>query len=227
MAGVLPWSYSSLSAFETCPRRYHITRIAKLVKEPQTEATLWGNQVHKALEDAVAGTKGLAPNFTQYQPIVDRVRATGGKKFTEQKFGLTKTFKPTGFFNGDVWLRGVLDLTIVTPKVGIVLDYKTGKVKTDGDQLKLFAAASFAQHPYLEKVKTGYLWLANDKVTTKDFSKEDVPAIWQEFLPRIQRMEKAQASDNWLPNPSGLCGWCPVGKANCEFWRGQNGKREG
>lgn len=218
MAGVLPWSYSSLSAFETCPRRYHLTRIAKLVKEPQTEATLWGNQVHKALEDAVAGTRGLAPNFAQYQPIVDRVRATGGKKFTEQKFGLTKGFKPTGFFNGDVWLRGVLDLTIVTPKIAIVLDYKTGKVKTDGDQLKLFAAAAFAQHPHLETVKTGYLWLANDKVTTEDFSKKDVPEIWQEFLPRIQRMEKAQSDENWLPNPSGLCkSWCPVGKKLCEF----------
>lgn len=539
MASVIPWSYSSLSAFETCSRRFYLTRIAKVVKEPQTEATLWGQKVHKALEDAVSGKSALGPNFTQYQPIVDRVRATGGKKFTEQKFGLTKAFKPTGFFSGDVWLRGVLDLTIVTPKVGIVLDYKglaldtplptpdgwttmgevkvgdylfgsdgkqcrvvgksavqskpcyklvfddtceviadedhlwcvndevvdtktlaktlmrhgqkyrsvklvapiftptadlpidpyvlgcwlgdgkaasgeickpdegfweniksrgyevgsdiagggerarsstvyglrtqlrksgllgnkhipkvyfraspeqrlallqglldsdgsanstrkqivfsttdevlaegvfellvslgqrplknktlatgfgktataypvtfrpqgeleffkldrkqnltkgwgpghsyrrlvvsvdaidsvptqciavdspdntylctkhmlithnTGKVKTDGDQLKLFAAASFAQHPYLEKIKTGYLWLANDKVTTQDFSKADVPGIWQEFLPRIQRMEKAQESENWLPNPSGLCkSWCPVGKKLCEF----------
>lgn len=223
---VVPWSYSSLSAFETCPRRYHLTRIAKLVTEPQTEATLWGQKVHKALEYAVAGTKTLGPNFTQYQPVVDRVRAASGKKFTEQKFGLTNGFKPTEFFGKDVWFRGVLDLTIVTPKIGIVLDYKTGKVKTDGDQLKLFAAATFAQHPYLETVKTGYLWLANDKTTAQDFKKDDVPVIWQEFLPRIKRMELAQEKDQWLPNPSGLCGWCPVGKAHCEFWKGQNGRRE-
>lgn len=539
MAGVVPWSYSSLTAFETCPKRFYLTRISKQVKEPQTEATLWGNEVHKALELAVAGTKALAPNFVQYQPIVERLRASPGKKHTEQKFGLTNSFKPTSFFGGDVWFRGVLDLTIVTPKVGIVLDYKglaldtplptptgwttmgdvkvgdvlfgsdgkpcrvtgkstvqhkpcyrlvfddtcevvadedhlwcvndevidtktlantlvrnnqryrkvkltaplataevklpidpyvlgcwlgdgkatsgeickpdaefwsnieargyevgsdisgacdaarsstvyglrtqlreagllgnkhipkvylrasteqrlallqglfdsdgsanstrkqivfsttdesladgvfellvslgqrplknsvvatgfgktvkaypvsfrpqgnmeffkltrklrltkdwgpghsyrrlivsvdpiesvptqcievdssdntylctrhmlithnTGKVKTDGDQLKLFAAATFAQHPYLDTVKTGYLWLANDKVTTQDFKKEDVPVIWQEFLPRIQRMEAAQEADKWLPNPSGLCkSWCPVGKKLCEF----------
>jgi hypothetical protein len=174
--------------------------------------------VHKALEDAVSGKSALGPNFTQYQPIVDRVRATNGKKFTEQKFGLTKAFKPTGFFNGDVWLRGVLDLTIVTPKVGIVSDHKTGKVKTDGDQLKLFAAATFAQHPYLETVKTGYLWLAANKITTQEFRKDDVPVIWQEFIPRIKRMELAQDEDKWLPNPSGLCkAWCPVGKKLCEF----------
>lgn len=218
MASVVPWSYSSLQAFETCSRRYYLTRIAKLVKEPQTEATMWGNEVHKALEHAVAGTKALTPTFAQYQPIVERLRASPGKKYTEQKFGLTSAFKPTQFFGKDVWFRGVLDLTIVTPKIGIVLDYKTGKVKTDGDQLKLFAAATFAQHPYLETVKTGYLWLANDKITTQDFKKEDIPVVWQEFIPRIKRMELAQEEDKWLPNPSGLCkAWCPVGKKLCEF----------
>lgn len=218
MAGVVPWSYSSLQAFETCPRRFYLTRIAKLASEAQTQATLWGNEVHKALELAVAGTQTLGPKFVQYQSIVDRIRRAGGQKYTEQKFGLTNSFKPTTFFGKDVWVRGVLDLTIVTPKVAIVLDYKTGKVKTDGDQLKLFAATTFAQHPHVETVKTGYVWLAHDKTTTKDFRQEDATAIWQEFLPRVQRMEAAMESNKWLPNPSGLCReWCPVGKKLCDF----------
>ncbi len=218
MAGVVPWSYSSLQAFETCPRRFYLTRIAKLASETQTQATLWGNEVHKALELAVAGTQALGPKFVQYQSIVDRIRRAGGQKYTEQKFGLTNSFKPTTFFGKDVWVRGVLDLTIVTPKVAIVLDYKTGKVKTDGDQLKLFAATTFAQHPHVETVKTGYVWLAHDKTTTKDFRQEDATAIWQEFLPRVQRMEAAMESNKWLPNPSGLCReWCPVGKKLCDF----------
>lgn len=215
---VLPWSYSSLQAFETCPRRYYLTRIAKVVKEPQTPATAWGNQVHKALENAVGEGTPLAQNFSQYQPIVDRLRHVKGKKYTEARFGLTQALRPTEFFGKDVWFRGVLDLTVVTPKVGVVLDYKTGKIRNDGDQLKLFAAATFAQHPYLEKVTTGYLWLAHDKTSTQDFKKEDVPIIWQEFIPRVKRMESAQENDRWLPNPSGLCReWCPVGKKNCDF----------
>ena len=49
----MTWSYSSLNAWEQCPRRYHLTRIAKVISEPQTEATLHGNEVHKALENAV------------------------------------------------------------------------------------------------------------------------------------------------------------------------------
>lgn len=218
MAGVLPWSYSSLSAFETCPRRFYLTRIAKLVAEPQSEAMTWGNEVHKALENAVNGTQALAPRFSSYAPVVERVRAADGTKHTEKKFGLTSSFKPTTFFAKDVWFRGVLDLTIIKPKIGIVLDYKTGAVKSDGDQLKLFAAATFAHHPHLEVVKAGYLWLAKDKTTSTDYRKEEVPVIWQEFLPRIRRMEVAQETDKWPPNPSGLCAkWCPVGRKLCDF----------
>jgi hypothetical protein len=45
-----PWSYSSLSSFLQCPRRFYLTRVVKEVKEPPTQATLWGQEVHSALE---------------------------------------------------------------------------------------------------------------------------------------------------------------------------------
>ena len=41
-----PWSYSSLTSYETCPRRYDLVRNKRVVKEPPTEATIWGNKVH-------------------------------------------------------------------------------------------------------------------------------------------------------------------------------------
>ena len=219
MPGVLPWSYSSLNAFEQCPKRYHLTRITKEVVEPQTEATMWGNAVHKALENAVNGVP-LPQRFLTYQPVVDKIRAAPGVKKTEHKFGLTASFQPTTFFAKDVWFRGVIDLTITQPekRTAVVLDHKTGKVKEDGDQLKLFAATSFALEPWLENVKTGYLWLAADKITTASFARKDVPVIWQEFAPRIQRMVKAQELNLWPPRPSGLCkAWCPLTKRQCEF----------
>ena len=215
---VLLWSYSSLSAFETCPKRYHLTKILKQVVEPQTAQTMWGNEVHRALENAVGGVEPLPVRFKAYQPIVSKIIKAPGQKFTEGKFGLTAGFKPTSFFAKDVWFRGVIDLQIVQPKVATAVDWKTGKVKTDGDQMKLFAAATFAQHPYLEQVKTAYVWLAHGKVTSETFTPKDVPVIWQAFTPRVQRMMKALELDRWPPNPSGLCkSYCPVGAKLCEF----------
>lgn len=217
-ASVIPWSYSSLNAFENCPRRYFLTRIAKLVSEPQTEATLWGNRVHKALELAVKDGTPLPEGLTSYGPIVQRIQNAPLKKVTEQKFGLTSSFQPTTFFAKDVWFRGVIDLTLTGTKKVAVLDYKTGKPKEDGDQLKLFAASAFAQYPWASEVKTSYLWLAHNKTSDKTFYPEDVPGIWQEFTPRVHRMVIAQDEKKFPPNPSGLCRkWCPVGKKLCDF----------
>ena len=215
---VLPWSYSSLNAFETCPKRYYLTIVSKQVKEPQTEATLHGNEVHKALELAIKGDQQLVPKYKQYAPIVERVRARDGKRLVEHKFGLTSSFKPTTFFAKDVWVRGVIDFLLAGEKTAVALDWKTGKVKTDGDQMKLFAGAAFASFPWIERVKVGYVWLANDKVTPGEYTRDDIPEIWDTFLPRVQRMETAAKADRWLPNPSGLCrAFCPVGRRLCDF----------
>lgn len=212
------WSYSYLQAFETCPKRFYHTKIAKDVIEPQTEALTHGNEVHKALELAVAENRPLPEKYKTYIPIVEAVKASPGIKKAEMKFGLTKSFAPTTFFAKDVWVRGVLDFTAINGKSATVLDWKTGKPKTDGDQMKLFAGATFALYPSVEKVKTGYVWLAHNKVDAETYTRDDIPAIWNEFIPRVERVEYAIKNSVFNPNPSGLCrAWCPVPRSKCEF----------
>jgi hypothetical protein len=219
MSKVLPWSFSSLNAFEQCPRRFKLTRIDKLIKEPQTTATLHGNEVHSAFEHHVKGTATLPTKYGQpWRDIADRIKKAPGKKLVEFKFALTKAFRSTEFFAKDAWVRGVIDIGVLGTKQATVLDYKTGKPKPDTDQLKLFAGVTLAAFPYLEKVKTGYIWLAHNRIDSQEFTKADVPMIWQEFLPRVGRMEAALAKDDFPPKPSGLCNaWCPVGRKLCEF----------
>lgn len=212
------WSYSYLQAFETCPRRFYLTKIAKKVVEPQTAATIHGNEVHKAIENAVVGRAPLPEKYAQYGEMVNAVLAAPGTKHAEMKFGLTAKLTPTGFFAKDVWLRGVLDLAVVREKSAIVIDWKTGKPKTDGDQMALFAAASFSVFPNVATVKTGYAWLANNLLDTKTFKREDAEGIWNSFKPRVARINIAVETGDFPPRPSGLCkNWCPVGQANCEF----------
>ena len=214
----VPWSYSSLTAYETCPRRFYLTKITKKVTEPQTEATVFGNKVHKALEDYVGGLAPLPGNMAQYQPVADKIKATPGKKMLEYSFGLTKALTPTTFFGSDVWVRGKLDVSILRPKEAIVLDYKTGKRKFDMDQLKLFAAVGFALWPYAERSRTGYVWLPENTMDREEFTPDQKPIIFAEFASRVRRMELSQENNEWPARPSGLCKkWCPVGKENCEF----------
>ena len=65
-----PVSHSGLSKFETCPRQYYLTKVAKTVVEPATVHTDWGNVVHKALEDRIMRGTPLPEGMDQYEPIV-------------------------------------------------------------------------------------------------------------------------------------------------------------
>ena len=214
----LPWSYSSLQAYETCPKRVYLTRITKQVVEAQTEATTHGNRVHKALEQYVGGKAGLSESMAAYKPMADKIKTTPGEKLLEYRFGLTKALTPTTFFADDVWCRGVLDVNIVRPALVITLDYKTGKRKLDTDQLRMFAGAALSLWPKTKKVKTGYIWLSTGQIDTEEFTQEDKLPIWQDFAHRVSRMEQSEKTGDWPANPSGLCReWCPVGKKLCQY----------
>ena len=214
---VLPWSFTSLTAYETCPRRFYLTRVAKLVKEPQTEATLHGNEVHKALEKYVGSGSPLPEKYANLAPLADKIKATPGKKLLEYKFALDDALRPTDFFGARAWVRGVFDVAVVQEKSVVVLDYKTGKRKLDSDQLNLFAAAAMSLWPRAATVKTGYIWLKDGVVDAQTFEQNDKTRIMQDFAGRVQRMVESELQDKWPAKPSGLCRkWCPVGRDLCE-----------
>jgi hypothetical protein len=214
------WSYSALTAFETCPRRYFLTRISKQAQEVQTKETLWGNRVHKAMELRVGRGTPLPEDMKDYEKIAAPVaaqRQTGAKIAVEQKLALTANFRPTEYFSKNVWLRSVADVILEKKDSAVVLDHKTGKKKPDSQQLKLSAAVVFATKPYIQKITCSFLWLTDGSNTTEKFEREDAPGIWQDFAPRVKRMEEAIKLQKFPPNPSGLCRkWCPVGKALCD-----------
>lgn len=218
MSKPVAWSYSALTAFETCPRRYYLTKVSKDVVEKQTAATLHGNAVHKAIELDIKGEEPLPAKYADYKPMIDRIKMAPGKKEAEQKIALTRDFQPTTFFAKNVWMRAILDFALVKPKTALILDWKTGKPKVDSDQLELFAATAFVVYPHIETVKTGFAWLGNDKLTTATYQRDESPVIWQKFTRRVARLEHAVSSGDFPPKPSGLCReWCPVGRQRCEF----------
>lgn len=211
------WSYSALTSFETCPRRHYLTKISKEVVEPQTEALTWGNRVHKALENRLKGFT-LQDEMAAFEDQAAAVLRYGGTVEAEAKVALNRQFSPVEYFAKDVWVRGVLDWSVVKGDTMVVGDWKTGKPDPDSAQLKLFAAMAMARKPFVKKVKTVFVWLKTNEVTAESYVREDIPAIWQEFTPRVQAMENAVASGKFPPRPSGLCRkWCPVPASKCEY----------
>ncbi len=214
------WSYSAITSFETCPKRHFHLRVAKDVIEPESQALTWGNAVHQALEARVVSSTPLPKGMTQWEPLVAKLIASGEEIFTERQIALNRAFQPVDWFAKGAWVRGVVDVGLRKGGTLIALDYKTGKPKDDHDQLRLFAALLMACEPDVEQVKTGYVWLQTSQLTTKCFDRGALVDIWNDFLPRVARLEQAHADQRWPVRPSGLCrAWCPC--TTCEH----NGRR--
>lgn len=207
------WSYSSLNAFETCPHRWAETKWFKRIQEPQTEATTWGRAVHTALENRLRHKTPLPEGMEKFEPIAKTIasHAEGGRMEVEQKLAISAQFQKTGYFDKNVWLRCVADVVVTKGDKAFVGDHKTGKIVPDSDQLALTSAVVFAHKPWVKSITNAFIWLKEGKTTSETFHREDVPSIWQRFLPRVTRIEESIKQNKFPPRPSGLCrAWCPV-----------------
>jgi len=208
------WTYSQLEKFETCPKQFYHVRVKRDITEPPTEHTIWGERVHTALEHRVIDGTPLPEGMTQWEGIAQKLCLLPGEKFAERKMAVNRAFEPCDW--KEAWSRGIADLIVVHKDTAAVFDHKTGKRKPT-EQLALYAGYVLAAFPEVKMVHTGFVWLKERKIDRKTFSREDKAVIWQEFLPRVNKLESAYERDAWPPRPSGLCkGWCPV--KTCEFY---------
>lgn len=228
----LPWSHSALSDFLNCPKAYHEKRIAKSVVDPPNAAGQAGDYFHKAAEAYLKHGTPL-PGFpddirdwptglkapSSYKDYLDALKERPGEMHVECRYAINKRLEPCDFFAPDVWCRAILDVLHLDRQRAFVRDHKTGKRKFDGRQLKLSALMVFIHHPEVMIATTEYAWLKHDSVVdAATYVRSNEAALWQEFLPDLQKYKTAFKTETFGPRPSGLCnGWCPV--TDCEFWK--------
>lgn len=206
MSKKFAWSFSRLTKFETCPRQYYELMVAKNFIEAENEHTKYGKEVHKALEHRVDKSKRLPMHLTYLEPIADKLAKAKGEKLVEQKLAINDKFEPTDFFAPDVTVRSIIDLAIVNPPMAVLVDYKTGKkLSDDFTQLKLAAAMFMLHDERVNTCKLMYYWTKHKKPTTQGFTRDQMPAIWSELLPRAKRLEGAYEKERWPATPNGLC----------------------
>ena len=206
------WSYSSLSLFQQCPKKYYHLRIAKDVDDPPSQQIKYGLEVHKAAEDYVRDGKELPLYLGYIKPMLDALLRKQGEKFAEQKLGLTADLEPCSFHDKNVWWRGIADLTILNPPEARVLDYKTGKSQyADVKQLEILALAIFKHYPEVEVVKAGLLFVVHKDFIKADYDRAKEAELWNYWRSETSRLDSAYANDVWNPKQNFTCrAWCPV-----------------
>lgn len=218
MSKVPAWSYSSISLFDQCPKKYFHLRVAKDIKEPESEAMLYGSAVHKAAEEYVRDGTPVPEKFAFILPMLDKLKSIPGQKHCEIKMGLKRVdgrLLPCGFFDKDVWYRGIADLIIVNAEKSEarVIDYKTGKSAKYADikQLALMAACVFAHFPNIRTVKAGLLFVVSGEFVRAEYTSNKGFIIFSELDDLLVTRDAAYESGIFNPKRNFTCkAWCPV-----------------
>jgi hypothetical protein len=202
-----------MKGFETCPKQYYHVNVLKQFPFEETEATRYGTEFHKAAEDFMRDGTPVPERFAFARPALDALAAKPGERHCELKMGLREDLTPCGFFDADVWFRGIVDLLIVDGEKAFIVDYKTGKSAryADTGQLQLMALSVFAHFPQVTRVKAGLVFIIAEKFIPADFNVVDRDTLWAPWIKKYARLEKAHETNVWNPIPSGLCrNHCPV-----------------
>jgi len=213
------WSYSSIKTFDQCPKKYYHLKILKDIKDTGSEATIYGQQVHKAAEDYIKDGVPIPEKFAYIRGVVEALGRKEGEKHTELRLGVKRIdegYEPCKFLGKDVWWRGIADLVIIDGDTAYSVDYKTSKNAKYADvkQLDLVAGGIFTHFPQVDKIRSALIFLVSNDVIKKDHYREHMHNYLSTFDPLLDRLEVAEESGVWNAKSGPLCRFCPV--LSCE-----------
>lgn len=209
------WSFSTLKAYELCPKKYYFEKVVKTHKEGTTATGDWGLAAHKAIEQRTLRNTPLPLGMTHYEATVASVIQSPGRTYGEQKMAVNRNYKPTDWFASDVWFRAIADIAKHNGKGFVLVDWKFGKYTDDWkDQGLVMANAALCSLPEVETVGVGFVWFAGGNpppVSLQTYTRDTIWQPWSEILPRVDRMEEAHARVDYPARQNYLCSkYCPV-----------------
>jgi hypothetical protein len=212
------WSWSKIKNYEVCPKRHYHIDVAKDIKEEKSEELKHGDTVHLILEQRVGKGTTLPPyHQPTLEPWAQWILNGPGKVITEAELAITKDFQPCAWFDSKnpqgvyAWFRAKIDVLKLNGPVGILVDWKTGKIKDDPAQLMLNAAATFMHYPELVFINSYFVWLAENATSEVNIQRAQLPELWSSLWPRIEAVRIAHEAHDYPPTPNRLCAqWCPV-----------------
>ncbi|RKY95026.1 MAG: hypothetical protein DRQ01_00815 [Ignavibacteriae bacterium] len=230
-------SYSRLDIFSQCKFRAKLAFIDKIPEPKRGPGPLtapdgsaeWhndrGSRIHDLAENYVNGSsKSLDKSLFKFRDEFDKLRFLykGDTVLTEQMWCYNNAWKPIKNNDWDnIWMRIKTDATIfLTPKKGVVIDYKTGKkfgneVK-HAQQTQLYALAAFIKYPKLQEIETELWYLDQNELTAIRYTRAEAMRLFNLWNNKNIVMT---TTTKFPPNPNAYtCKWCPYGprrSGNC------------
>lgn len=223
-------SHSRLSDFQQCPLKFKLKYLEKAfpVEDPNKSPHLVrGGNVHKQLENYVvkkiSGQVEIPPTtlseVENTKPMIDKFFLEFETVMPEAKLAVNSSWSKVDWFDSDAYYRAQIDLIAMSDNVGLVVDWKTGKVNDYsgyGGQLHLTAAMVMSVFPQFEELTTAYAYVDHKRTYPIRFQRTELPALVEHFDNESKRVNSEKELG---PTPNEFCGWCPATKAQCKHSR--------
>lgn len=206
-------SYSSISNFLQCPRKFKEVNVDYRFKDSSFFAQK-GTDIHKTIEDYIKGDSAVYPLGNYEHPVIEQLRKSYHVKKpsgyvigVEQQFAINSSYAPCDYKDPDAILRGKIDLYVLTPTVLKVIDWKSGKRRDNRLQATTYSVLTNHLLPN-GKQEFVFDYLQNGKdpaITVTEKDKENL----------VKLIETIQTAEEFPERPGPLCKWCPVPKAFC------------
>ena len=208
-------SFSSISYFESCPRKYHQVKITKAFKEKPYQATELGLILHSAFERTIMTGARLPDGLIQYQPEIDALVKLPGIKQCEMKLAVAPNCSTCDYWDKGAALRGAADFIHIDGDKALVVDFKTGKVNPKPDQLHVLALMLMQKYPHIKTVRGVLMFVEHKVLHTETYSSDALMPMWAYWVQKMKRINDCERTGIWPANQSGLCkAHCPV--LSCE-----------
>ena len=140
----------------------------------------------------------------------------------EVQLAIDSRFMPVSWQNR--WVGSISDILKIKGDTAWVIDWKTGKNAKPTNQLVLNALMVFYHYPEVNTVHTEFVWLQAGGSSKDVHTRDEIPALWDKFLPDLTQYVQAFKRDVWQKRASGLCkNYCVVTSCeNCGQYSGRN-----
>jgi hypothetical protein len=212
--------------FGGCPRQFNLKYIQKIkVDVEENDFFLRGTYIHDRLENH--DNSEYAPNdlgmeseeVEKCEKIYnDFINSDLAPKYlneeiigNEIEMGLTTKLEPCSFWDDDCLFRGKIDrLNRLSPTSVNAIDWKSGKYREQGNQLKYYAIWCFLKYPELKEVTSSFVFVEANKEYEEVYTKKDIKDVLTEMFKKIKRIEKETI---FKANPTHSCQWCDFYKS--------------
>lgn len=228
-------SYSRLSDYESCPRKFKAKYITKTYPDDSDNPYfIRGSRVHKELELAVAHLSGKMENIDidalpeslqtvevkAALPIIKSIVSNSTEIYTEQQISVDSNFRKVDWFSKSSYYRAIFDLTAINGSSALLVDWKTGKVREydakPTGQLHLSAGILMSIKPSVEVVTCAYMFVDQKQTIKQEFTRDNLQSIIEPF---VEAYETVNSDTEFEPKANEHCFFCNINPEECEVKR--------